>query len=332
MNESATAASAPPTPGGRVLFAITTAGNDLFSSMTRIAIASLRITNPHVAVVVACDAASARKIRCAADPLGSEADDWLVVDTPDGTDAFRNRFVKTSLREQVDGPFLFLDSDVLVRARLDPIFAIETDVAVARNHSRIDRHEQFFAGDVTSLSMLGWQCREDLYANGGVIYYRDTSDARTFARNWHERWGESAARTGTLRDQPALNAALFAVSPSVTPLDDRYNAQFKMTPLVAREAAVWHYYASNEGPAVTAFEIAARELAERTTATDELRGIAERLLSAPHPWRRHGPIDDLAAERVIRRDAFDGWEGVWLARGRRMGKLLRASAKRRLAA
>ena len=40
--------------------------------------------------------------------------------------------MKTRLREIIEGPFLFLDSDTLIRGDLSPIFFLDTDIAGAR--------------------------------------------------------------------------------------------------------------------------------------------------------------------------------------------------------
>jgi hypothetical protein len=62
------------------------------------------------------------------DPLFDEADKVIAFDTPDGDDGSCSRFVKTSLRNSLSGPFLFLDCDTLVSKNLSELFCIDTDI------------------------------------------------------------------------------------------------------------------------------------------------------------------------------------------------------------
>src|SRR5688572_16579930 len=108
----------------RIAYVVTTTGNDYFSIMTRLSLASLRLTNPGTRILVCCDQPSKDAMQGGGDPLLLEADEVLTFDTPPGTPEFRNRFVKTNLRNLIPGKFLFLDSDILVRGDLAPLFDI----------------------------------------------------------------------------------------------------------------------------------------------------------------------------------------------------------------
>lgn len=293
------------------MFALTSDGGDFYSAMTRVAVGSLRLTNPAIRLLIACDPQTDRNIRARHDRLIDEVDDWLVIDTPSGDNSFRNRYVKLSLRQKVTGAFLFLDSDVLVRGPLDDVFSIRADLAAARNHSRAKLDEQIWSEDLKALDGLGWSTRPDVYVNGGVLYYADTDGARRFAREWMTRWRESYSRTGRYRDQPALNAALKGAKPDLLVLDDRFNAQFKVTASVALNPLIWHYYSSQNAPPNTVFDLLVHDL---------LKGkplVEKRLIAAvrsPYPWRQSSPIDRWAAERIVRQGHFGGLPAYWLMR------------------
>ena len=238
-----------------IVFAITSSGKDIYTAITRIAAASVRITNPSVHIFTACDEQTYRAIEGSDDPLLGEIDEWLRIDTPEAGGIFRNRYVKTRLRDVVDGDFLFLDSDVLVRGDLGPIFEVDADVACTCNHSRDTYGEQVWEDDLETLEAMHWETDHGFYANGGLIFYRDTPAARSFGREWHDRWLASSRATGKYRDQPALNSALHATRPKVCILPHRFNAQFKVTTRAAIDAAVWHYYASANLLPYTEFEL-----------------------------------------------------------------------------
>src|SRR5262245_33219501 len=118
------------------VYAVASSGCDLYSVMVRISAASIRVTNPDVAIIVACDGQSSTAMQNSRDPLLDEVDDLIVCDTPAGDSAFRSRFVKTQLRRLVGGSFLFLDNDTFVRDDISEIFSLGGDIACAPNHSR----------------------------------------------------------------------------------------------------------------------------------------------------------------------------------------------------
>src|SRR5262245_46365169 len=97
----------------QVVFAITSLGRDRWSAMARLAVACLRATNPNISIVIVCDSDTDRAIRQTADPIKGAADHWIVAVTPAGDPNFRNRYVKTSVRSLLEGPFILLDSDVV---------------------------------------------------------------------------------------------------------------------------------------------------------------------------------------------------------------------------
>lgn len=295
----------------KAVFAVTSQGNDIYTAMTRIVVASLRLTNPRISLVVACDPDTDCAIRHIRDPLIDEVDEWITVDTPPGDAHFRNRFVKTSLRAVIDGPFLFLDSDVLVRGDLSELFALDTDIAGARNHSRMPLAEQVWDQDVAAIEAMGWQTDNKVYVNGGVLFLNNTPSTYRFSSDWHQRWLESSDKLARHRDQPALNTALQHTQPRLMVLPDRFNAQFRVTPSVAHNAVIWHYYSSSENVAHTTFELLTAELV-RGAKLDYGRIAA--MIEKQHPWRCDSRIDDWAAAGIIRRGQFDGWESAWLLR------------------
>jgi hypothetical protein len=268
---------------GHVVYAVTGAGNDRFSAMTRISIFSLRRFNPKCRVTVAFDSISLRNLLSVGDPLLQETDAVLEVPTPEGGPEFRNRFVKTTLRSCVSGPFLFMDSDTLVRGDIGEIFLPNAEIKGCLNHSIDNILWQIQQKDRETLDLMNWNIWKSCYINGGIIYYSDSEKSRQFANQWHEYWLASYRKTGSCKDQPALNAALASIVPSFKLLSCKYNAQIKSNSSSAVDASVWHYYASNDSLPVTHVE----ELVETVLKTSRFpENEAERVCAMNHPWLR----------------------------------------------
>ncbi len=295
----------------KVAFVVTSQGHDFFSAMTRVSVASLRAINPESHVIILCDWQSDEAMQQACDPLIDDVDEWLAVDTPPGDAGFRNRHVKTRLRSLLDGPFLFLDSDTFVRGDLSEIFDLDCDLGGARNHSRKIFTQQVWKQDWATLKEMGWAIDDEVYINGGVLFFNDTEGARTLADEWHRRWLQSANRKDYHRDQPALNSALHAVRPKLSVLPDYFNAQILTAPKAATDAKIWHYYSSAGQKAMTSFDVLVGKVLLGAKID---RKEINKMIDSRHPWRRENLVDAWAAQGLMRRDSCAGWEAAWLQR------------------
>jgi hypothetical protein len=292
-----------------IVFAITSNGFDVYTAMTRVAIASIRLTNPGFTITVACDSASNIALTKIDHPLLKEVDHWKVVDTPQGEDLFRNRFVKTSLRSVISGPFLFLDSDILVRGDLSPIFEIDADIAGARNHSCEILKEQSGDKDQEILVAMNWQVSDKVYINGGVIFYNDTPKAYQFGKTWHNNWLQDYSIHKRYKDQPALNASLFECQLNMNILDDKYNAQIERSVKVAWDAKLWHYYFSG-----ICSDLMQSEFKSGKKEFQNYINLAElkKMIKRKHPWRRECFIDDLVARKINKQGYMTHFDQTWV--------------------
>lgn len=298
----------------RVVYVITSTGEDIYAVMTRISIASLRISNMNMTITIACDTETNLKIQHAGSELLNEVDDWIVVDTPSGEAEFRNRFVKTSLRQHIEGPFVFLDSDILIRGDISSIFLINSDIAAARNHSKKLLRDQIWAQDAEILALMKWDVGEE-YLNGGVIFFNDTSMAEKLSEIWHELWLNSYGNNGSTRDQPALNMALASIKLDLHVLSDVFNAQIKNNIRVSKGASVWHYYTSGDISPITEFEKYTSDVLNGRAV--EMKDVVS-MVFREHPWRRGSILDDWLARRVHRRGKITKWEREWMSGQRKV--------------
>lgn len=284
-----------------IVFVLVSDGRDRWLAMTRIAVASVRRTNPGLPIAIVCDTATDLGIRDGAHGIRTAVDAWFAVDVGEGTPHCLHRKLKQAVPSVVDGAFLLLDGDVVVRGSLAPIFAAGGDIAAARNHSKPRLRDQITRGDRGVLETMQWRTRDDVYVNGGVLYYAGTPAARALWDAWRAHWESSFSRTDYHVDQPALNAALFATGTNLAILPDAFNAQIATRPSAARDAAIWHYYASRNPAHRKADHLLPEMLTDQLVAGMPLTDDAlAAVIAAEAPWRQGGRYDRMVVQLLLR--------------------------------
>jgi hypothetical protein len=295
----------------KLVYCLTSSGGDLYEAMTRVSLATVRLTNPSARIEIACDEQSYQALQASDSQLFREADAVHSFATPQGPPTFRNRFVKTQLRLLLSGPFLFLDSDTVVRKPLSALQHVHGDLAAVPNHSADSLSEQIWCEDQANLDAMGWRIREP-YVNGGVIWCQDTPGAHRFAQAWHRNWLANVEQTGRYRDQPALNYSIVETNAQMTVLDHCWNAQVEIAPKQAKNATIWHMYLESHPETIFEFE---RLLKRGLVTSSSLKPVqtAQILLSKPHPWCSRSVVDDLLALRILRINRITPTTKLWLS-------------------
>jgi hypothetical protein len=258
--------------------------------------------------VLLCDTVTAGTPAFAASPLVTEVDAFISCPTPEGGPTFRSRYVKTSMHRWVKGPFLFLDLDILVRGDLSPVFALDCNVAAATNHSTDLPAQSIWHVEEELFATMGWQRDRRHYLNSGVVYFSGSPGAHAVGEAWHAAWSASIARSGKHYDQPAFNAALFQAGARVQVLPHAFNAQVANAPAAARNAVIWHFFASVDTADLFEYNTLVQQVQQRGEL--DLAGV-QRMLKAPHPWRRRSWPDDVVAASLMREGKLRKWHRSW---------------------
>ncbi|HEU4648417.1 MAG TPA: putative nucleotide-diphospho-sugar transferase [Gemmatimonadales bacterium] len=195
----------------------------------------------------------------------------------------RSRELKTRLRQELSGEFLYLDVDTVPIRPFTDITRFQGDILAA--HDRIaQRPEPHIPHWWEPLyRQLGWAYPPVRYLNNGVAYFRDTPAVHELSREWHRRWRASTA-AGCANDQPAFNAAAHELGIEVGILPVPYNAMVTVAPRFARGARILHFYASelrSRERAVTLLEYLVAH--RRATGTVDFAAIA-RARRRNYPW------------------------------------------------
>jgi len=297
-------------PDLHVVYCLTSSGGDLYEAMTRVSLATVRLTNPSARVTIACDQQTHQALQASGSQLFHEADAVRGFPTPDGPPTYRNRYVKTQLGRLIDGPFLFLDSDTVVRKPLTPLLDLHCDIAAAPNHSRDTLAEQIWSEDQANLDAMGWQVREP-YVNGGVIWYGGTAGASRFADTWHHNWINNVEQTGRYRDQPALNYSVLTSEANLKTLEHNWNAQVEVSPKQVVNARIWHLYLVwTDAPMYTLSKWLTKNSGHHRADPSE---IVVALVTNRHPWPQRNIADQIIAQICIQSNSLGKISKEWFA-------------------
>ena len=156
---------------------------------------------------------------------------------------YRSRYIKTQVRELVDGNFLFIDSDTIINNTLVEIDNISFDVAaVPESNLPIERfHPMLYQPMCENANKIGWKYEgEEYYFSSGVIYVKDTPDTHRLFKLWHKYWKEGLEK-GISIDQPSLARANIECGHIIQKIDNKWNCIMFTYPRKAQSAYILHY-------------------------------------------------------------------------------------------
>jgi len=281
--------------------------------MNLLSIWSLQHSNPNVHITVLCDRQTIKALKKCHHQILKYVDIVIPVDTPCGPGGFRNRFIKTSMRRYIDGAFVYLDADTLIRGDISPVFDTDTSFSAAPNHSGNGYASEIPDTERIIFNNMSWTVPKK-YVNGGVLFFSDKPDVHAFAELWHKKWLDCSARTSNHYDQQSLNSALNDSCIDFAWMNNRYNAQVNARPNTAWGAVVWHIYLSDHhaSPKTILDFVLANLNQKQLDSSDLISALSKR----DHPWIVENVIDRLALKRIRYNDKIlrpKSWVRLWLA-------------------
>jgi len=179
-------------------------------------------------------------------PLQEIASEIITCRTETSEANVNSRYIKTVLRNLIQGDYLYLDNDTIAVRPLDRDWPRGADLAMARDWNK----SGVTAGARSWMTKLraefGWKFFPDRYYNGGVMYVRETAAAHAFFGEWHRLWRQGLL-LGIWQDQPSLNSALAAGFARFAKLRDRDNWATESLRMLRGRARIFHFWTSAHG-------------------------------------------------------------------------------------
>ena len=227
----------------KIVYVVTCSEKNTYLEQALVSVYSARLHNPDAGIYIVTDDISAKYIDSSRTEIKKYLTDVLVFDTPaDYNPMKRSRYLKTNLRELIEGDFVYIDTDTVICQPLDELDNFTDDVSgVASLHKLYKVNERKKANEV--YKSLGVEIKEDFAAiNGGVIIAKDTEVAHNLYKAWFECWKYCGTK-GMFMDQWALHMAELKTGYKIKDVSGIWNCQLEARCLnYLHNAKIIHFF------------------------------------------------------------------------------------------
>ncbi len=229
-----------------IVYIVVSDETDLYLQQAILSMHSVRIYNPTAEIILVTDDETHKTLVDSRATILDYISRMVKVSrSPEYNKIDSSRYLKTTLRSLLDGPFLFIDTDTIITDDLSSVDNIGMPIAATIDkHVNLNIHPSIRTVKLWAKS-AGWNIdiHSEKYYNSGVMYVSDTPQTREFYENWHKEWFNS--RNNDLnQDQPALGKTNKSFN-LIEELGGIWNCQIMDNGLpYLHKAKIIHYFAS----------------------------------------------------------------------------------------
>ncbi len=230
----------------KLVYVLTCAPEATYIEQALISIWSARYHNPDAHIVLLVDDVTNQLLVGKRAEVLEYVTEKVVIPFEDAnaTMMYRSRWIKTQVRQLVNGDLLFIDCDTIITQSLADIDNCTYDVAmVLDQHSYISDFEESLKQQIKINSLkLGYDVLgEKCYFNSGVIYSKDSLTAYHLWNLWHKCWLEGVKKEVNI-DQIALGKANLLCDHMIYRLQDEWNTLVYMNPIFVHQGKIFHFW------------------------------------------------------------------------------------------
>lgn len=236
----------------KIIYCLISSNDDYYVEQALVSIYSLKKHNPGAHIVLMTDEPTDKSLSGDRARIKSYIDESIIIDTPSGlSPTQRSRFIKTSVRQNISGDFLYVDNDTIICDSLEEFDSIDCSVgAVLDYHSKLDERQNYMKSNIdaylSTTKKKFWNSNK--YFNSGIIFAKDNSDALKLYKLWHKIWNEERVKYKINIDQPSFAQSNAINNFVIKELSGNYNCQI-LVPNSAKyflNPKIVHYYASSK--------------------------------------------------------------------------------------
>lgn len=231
----------------KIIYAIVSGNNDYFYEQVWVSAFSLKYHNPDAHIIVVADRATYDNITSTYRKTSLDLIDELIPIDIEGeySNMQKSRWLKTNLRNLVEGDYLFIDGDTIITDELSCIDDLSCDMGMVLDyHTTLDNNWNVKRELSAAKRIFGRDCSlVQKYFNSGVIYCKDNPRTREFYHRWHENWKTSDAQ-GHSFDQLSLMITGLEYPNVCEEISGIYNCQITIELSYLVDAKIIHFFSS----------------------------------------------------------------------------------------
>lgn len=226
----------------KIVYVLVSQESDYYYEMLLLSLYSLRLYHPKgdAEVEVVMDEGTHRRLVDKKAEMLNDVTPIVVPIPPEYTVMQRSRYLKTRLRQLVNGDFLYIDSDTIICDSLEKVDQLEADV-VMLPEGISSWWLNIFQKANLSIS------HNTSFFNSGVIYTKDTDSVYKLFEEWFRLW-KYCVSSGINYDQPSFCIANTNVGCITKGLTTEWNYSLKRAGVdIKKEARIFHYFTYSKG-------------------------------------------------------------------------------------
>lgn len=231
----------------KIVYVVVSDETDIFLEQALLSIYSLRKHNPEAFVELVVDQITNDSIIGKRSEIKKRVNKITVVKVPDNySKGQRSRWIKTNLRNHIEGDFLFIDTDTIITDSLEGIDVFDGDIGAVKDKHAPVKHNK----DRDKLRLWseqdGWTYSDDLvYFNSGVMFVRDCEFTHDFFKEWNKRWQICSKQHNRFFDQSLFAATNEFFRYPIKELAGEWNCQPTSGISYLHKAKIMHYWGYN---------------------------------------------------------------------------------------
>ena len=231
----------------KIVYVVVSDETDIFLEQALLSIFSLRKLNPNAYVEFVIDQVTNDSIIGKRSEIKKHVNKTTVIEVPDNySKGQKSRWIKTNLRNLIEGDFLFIDTDTIITDSLEEIDDFDGDIGAVKDKHAPIKHNKDKNKLLLWSKQDGWTYSEDLdYFNSGVMFVRDCEFTHDFFREWNKRWKICSTKYSRFFDQPLFAATNEFFQHPVKELAGEWNCQPTGGISFLYKATIMHYWGYN---------------------------------------------------------------------------------------
>lgn len=232
----------------KLVYVLTCSPEATYIEQALISIWSARYHNPDAHIVLLVDDKTNQLLVGKRAELLEYITEKVVIPFEDANSSmiYRSRWIKTSVRQLIEGDFLFIDCDTIVAQSLADADDIECEIgAVLDTHRPVSAFQH---SERINLVKFATACNWDFsgvekYYSSGVLYVKDTENTHQFYQLWHKNYLHSS-QCGVNIDQISMERAKQEIS-IISDIADTWNTIMFIRPKFIEQAKIIHFASLN---------------------------------------------------------------------------------------